>query len=109
MTDNEKQSKIISIIRAECKKQNYQLKKFILFGSRAQGSPRPDSDWDFLIVLNKPISWKEKMKLWIPINRNLAEIGCTADIIIKYEKDFERDKTDTGKVTYYANKLGITV
>lgn len=49
------------------------------------------------------------MMLWIPINRNLVEIGCTADIIIKYEKDFERDKTDTGKVTYYANKQGITV
>lgn len=28
--------------------------KIILFGSRARGDARKDSDWDLLIILNKP-------------------------------------------------------
>ncbi|GHT43948.1 hypothetical protein AGMMS49965_18790 [Bacteroidia bacterium] len=29
--------------------------KLILFGSQARGDERPDSDWDLLVLLNKPL------------------------------------------------------
>ncbi|GHT44608.1 hypothetical protein AGMMS49965_20590 [Bacteroidia bacterium] len=29
--------------------------KLILFGSQARGDERPDSDWDLLVLLNKPV------------------------------------------------------
>lgn len=33
-------------------KQNSNFAKFILFGSRARGDARSDSDWDILVVVN---------------------------------------------------------
>ena len=35
----------------------------ILFGSRARGDYRKDSDWDFLILMDKPVDWKLKDKI----------------------------------------------
>ena len=32
----------------------------ILFGSRARGDHQPDSDWDFLILLEQPVSRADK-------------------------------------------------
>jgi len=32
----------------------------ILFGSRARGDAREDSDWDFLVLLKNPLSSKEE-------------------------------------------------
>jgi predicted nucleotidyltransferase len=37
--------------------------KVYLFGSRARGKYKPDSDWDFLILLNKPLNKDLKEKI----------------------------------------------
>ncbi len=51
----------------------------ILFGSRARGSYRKDSDWDFLILLEKKkISKKEKEK----IREKLYEIELASEEVI---------------------------
>ena len=34
-----------------------------LFGSRARGDARPDSDWDFLVLTDKPVNWTFKRQL----------------------------------------------
>ncbi|MBQ0156735.1 MAG: nucleotidyltransferase domain-containing protein [Bacteroidales bacterium] len=33
-------------------KQNSKVARFILFGSRARGNARSDSDWDILVIIN---------------------------------------------------------
>jgi predicted nucleotidyltransferase len=33
--------------------------KMILFGSQARGDEHPESDWDLLILLNKPVKGKD--------------------------------------------------
>jgi predicted nucleotidyltransferase len=44
------------------------LERVVLFGSRARGDARPDSDYDIAVFLNEPESfWKE--------SGHLAEIG----------------------------------
>ncbi|HPB83541.1 MAG TPA: nucleotidyltransferase domain-containing protein [Spirochaetota bacterium] len=106
MTENEIKNTIAKTIREECIKQGYTVKKLILFGSRASGEFSSGSDWDFIAILDKPIEWKDKMKLWLPINRKLGKLGADADVLFKSEEDFEKDRTDTGKISYYAYKYG---
>ncbi|KJJ85158.1 Nucleotidyltransferase domain protein [Candidatus Omnitrophus magneticus] len=50
-------SKAIDIIKKILDKRIY---KIFLFGSRARGDFREDSDWDFMVLLNEEITFKEK-------------------------------------------------
>ncbi len=45
-----------------------------LFGSRARGDARPDSDWDFLVLTEKPVTWSYKSEL----RGHLFDIGLTS-------------------------------
>jgi predicted nucleotidyltransferase len=107
MTDIEIKEKIAEIIREECLNKGFYVIKLILFGSRAIGSSNSESDWDFIAILDKQISWKDKMKIWLPINKRLGRLGIDADVLLKSESDFERERSDTGKVSYYASRYGI--
>ena len=107
---NEKQQRVITdIIRNECRSQSRTMRKLLLFGSRTTGYDRPDSDWDFLLVVAGSLTRKQRLQLWLPIDTALARIGVAADIIIKGEAEYNRDKRDIGKMTYYAEKTGIAV
>lgn len=44
-----------------------------LYGSRARGDARPDSDWDILILLNKA---NLEMSDYSDISYPLTELGC---------------------------------
>ena len=56
------------------KEADVEVKRVILFGSRARGDwKKRDSDWDLLIVVNK----------------ELAEEYIPCDVIIKSEKEIE--------------------
>jgi uncharacterized protein len=51
----------------------------ILFGSRARGDNKPDSDWDFLILLETPgFDKKMKHELW----DKLYELELKTDTVI---------------------------
>jgi predicted nucleotidyltransferase len=101
--------KIACIIKEICIHNGYHIKQLLLFGSRIRKDYREDSDWDFLAVLDKPVNWKDKMKLWLDINRKLSHLNMEADVVFKSEAEYVRDKNDTGKVTYYAQKEGIII
>ncbi len=52
--------------------------QLILYGSRARGDAKPDSDWDLLLLTEKPkLSFEERMKIRRPITLwelDLAEV-----------------------------------
>lgn len=41
-------------------KLGHDIRDVILFGSRATGTARDDSDYDVLIVLNRPYDWRDR-------------------------------------------------
>lgn len=109
MTEIETREFTVGVIRDEFAARGIEIHKIILFGSRTRGDARSESDWDFIVVSSGALEHKEKTEIWLSINRKLAERRIDADVLIKSETDFEKDKIDTGKVTYYAYKYGVSV
>ena len=64
--------------RLDVVKQLYPEDRIILYGSRAIGDVQKDSDWDFLILIDKDIPEKEKLK----IRYALFEIEWETDEVI---------------------------
>ena len=65
---NEKLKEIKRIIIEELEKQNIKVHKIILFGSRARGDFKEDSDWDILVVVDRKLSFCEKWDIIDRIN-----------------------------------------
>ncbi len=86
--------------------------KIILFGSRARGDYKEDSDYDIL-VLKEGVRPEERRKLWGRISAallkarlySLAEI----DIIVQSPKRFEELRERWDLVYYDIHKEGITI
>jgi len=82
---------IILKVFSECLRQNLgrQVKRIILFGSRARGEAVPDSDYDILILVDK---YTREIREQI---RGIAwQIGYDNDVVIVTivceEQEFER-------------------
>jgi len=54
-------------------------KRIVLFGSRAKGTNRPDSDWDFLIIKE---SDQPRYLRAAPIRRAIAGLLPAKDIVV---------------------------
>jgi predicted nucleotidyltransferase len=101
--------KVIKIIKDEIEKCDLKVLKIILFGSRSRGDFRDDSDWDFLIIINKNLDRSKKWDLIIKIKRRLSSLKIPNDIIINSFEEFEERKDNVGYITYYAFREGISL
>lgn len=81
--------------------------RIILFGSRARGDSKSDSDWDFLIVLKKDVSREEKREIAHKIRKRLAELYIPCDVIVKSKEEAERRKSVIGSVIKSAMEEGM--
>ncbi|WP_437710582.1 nucleotidyltransferase domain-containing protein [Sorangium sp. So ce448] len=75
-----------------------------LFGSRAEGRARPDSDYDLLAVLSDdaPDSALDLMKAW----ELTCGLGVPADLVPCTRSDFEADKDEVGTLARAAYHRG---
>ena len=76
--------------------------KILLFGSRARGEHKIDSDYDIILVTKETLPPKEKIKFRTLFRNVLAKERIYADIIIQSESKIERKKQIPGNVIYYA-------
>jgi predicted nucleotidyltransferase len=75
-----------------------------LFGSRAEGRARPDSDYDLLAVLpdDAPESALDLLKAW----ELTCGLGVPADLVPCTRSDFEDEKNDVGTLARAAYHRG---
>jgi predicted nucleotidyltransferase len=109
MNDNEKLEKIKEIILDECGKVGVVVDRIILFGSRARGDNRDDSDFDIYVVVDNELEFSDMMNIFLKIKRGLAKLHISNDVIIRSRDIFEKNKTCIGFISYYVNKEGMDI
>ena len=97
---------IKEVILNTAKKHNIEIDKIILFGSRARGNHREDSDWDILIVTEEKLDTRRKITFWYEIYKR---IDLPVDIIIVSENTLKKFGKDVGFIYKYALEEGITI
>lgn len=76
--------------------------KIILFGSRARGDNRKDSDFDLMIVVPQNISINEKFKIQKNIRSFLAKSLIDGDVVVKSIDELTKYKNTIGSIVKYA-------
>lgn len=66
------------------------IKAIYLFGSRARGDERPDSDYDLLLVVRENFSLSDKDRFYDSVMDTLLETGRLVSLKIRKEKEFQR-------------------
>jgi len=96
------------IIHEEVRKAGFNVSQILLFGSRARGEARADSDWDLYIIIDHDPGFRLRSAIGSRIRWRLAcEEDIDADVFVQSESTVEKRKKDTGYLTYYALKEGV--
>ncbi|MFN3421471.1 MAG: nucleotidyltransferase family protein [Armatimonadota bacterium] len=98
-----------AIITEEVEGAGYQVRRILLFGSRAKGKAHQDSDWDFFVITDKEPSYPEIRDIATRIRRRFVKAGFWGDVFIQSEGIVEQRKGNTGFLTYYALKEGVEI
>jgi hypothetical protein len=82
------------------------VRRIFLFGSRARGDARPDSDFDLLVVV-RGITPAEKRSYRLALYRTLCGTGVAAEPWVMSEDEFEETRGVIGGLAYPAWKEGV--
>ena len=89
MTDDKK-SQIISLIR-DTIHASEPTAQIILYGSRARGDAREDSDWDVLTIVDKPrLSLEERSNIQYPVWNKGMELGQEINVFSYTRRQWEQ-------------------
>ncbi len=81
-------------------------RKIVLFGSRARGDARPDSDFDLLVVL-RGITPEDANSCRLALYRAFRGTGVAVEPFVMDEEEFEETRTVIGGIAYPAWKEGV--
>jgi len=91
------------------KEYNVEIDKIILFGSRARGDYREDSDWDILIVTKEKLDRKKYLTFYSKIINILYEKNIQCDLVIMDKETFEKKKDIVNTIANEALIEGIVI
>ena len=81
--------------------------QIVLFGSRAKGDFRPDSDYDVLAVVSHRLDSKERLRLSSRCRLRLAKMGIDADVLAKSPDEIRDYRDKLGSIVHEALDSGI--
>ncbi len=83
----------------------FKPKKIYLFGSRATGTHRPNSDYDlFLIVEKSELRGIQRMQKAIEV---LWDLKISADVFVYTEEEFQEWKDELNSIPHTATNDGV--
>ena len=106
---NDEIKKIKEIILNIAKEMNIEIDKIILFGSRARGDYREDSDYDILIVTKEKLEREKKIKFKVKVGIELIKNKIPNDLVVFSREEIEEKSNDVGCIAYYALREGIKI
>ena len=83
--------------------ENFHPEKIILFGSYASGTPTPDSDLDFLVVME---SEQPRNKRSTPIQHMFRPYPCAMDILVYTPQEVDKWNGVINHIVTIAHKTG---
>ena len=103
----EKRIKVINMIRDTIREAE-PTAQIILYGSRARGDAREDSDWDVLTIVDKPrLTLKERSNLQYPVWDKGLDMGEEINVFSYTRKQWEQAPPSLFK--FNVMKEGITL
>ncbi len=106
---DENVEKIKEIIFKIAKEMNIEIEKIILFGSRARGDFREDSDYDILIVTKEKLTREKEIEFKVNIRISLARLRIPIDLIVYSSEEFIEKSKDVGYIAYYILEEGLKI
>jgi len=97
---------IKDVITSESRDEGIEVKAVILFGSRARGDYREDSDWDLLIVVGGSPGREAIRRLQYRIYKSLSKNRIYCDVIVVSVEYYNKYKDVVGTIAYYAHLEG---
>lgn len=88
--------------------ETVQPDKIILFGSRATGKNREDSDYD-IFVIKSGIQNERKVSTEIYTAFYDKRVGLPIDVIASTPEKFNKNKNDPNMIYYDVDTKGITI
>lgn len=87
---DERTTRIISLIR-DTIRASEPTAQIILYGSRARGDAREDSDWDVLVIIDKPrLSLKDRSNIQYPVWDKGMDFGQEINVFPYTRKQWEQ-------------------
>jgi len=86
--------------------ENFHPEKIILFGSYASGNPTPDSDLDFLVVMDTD---QPRNKRSTPIRLMFSPVPCAMDILVYTPDEIKKWNGVTNHIVTEAHLDGRVV
>lgn len=106
MSDDRK-AQIIGLIRDTIRAAE-PTAQIILYGSRARGDAREDSDWDVLVIIDKPrLSLKDRSNIQYPVWDKGLDLGQEINVFPYTRQQWEQSSLSLFK--YNVIKEGITL
>ena len=82
------------------------IRSIVLYGSRATGTARPESDFDVLVVERPPIVKRDERRR---LRAALRDFPRPVDVWVMDEEEFHETKNVIGGIAYPANKYGVRI